>query len=269
MELIRLPQDQDTPPRSERNAAFAWRYAFARARDTRAAGENGQDYLTLLPGEGAFAFALCDGVSQSFYGDIASRFLGDALLDWLSTELPATLDRAEIAGSLAPYLRALTLEATEQVQRQPLPSHLPPMLADVLEEKRKLGSESTFVCGGVEVPSREFPDGRLVLAWMGDSRLRLWAGDAEGTSQLGDSFDTAQRWSSRRGPVGGEPNLFVGTLREAPGLTLLAYSDGLAPLDDSAIPPSDETLRAEMAKADASPASDDISFLELSLASEA
>ena len=99
-----------------------------------------------------------------------------------------------IRAALTIYLRELTGPATEQVQRQPLPSDTPPMLHDVLQEKQALGSVSTFVCG------------RVVLAWMGDFRLRLWQSDDIHAADLRDDFETSQRRSTRRGPVGGDPD---------------------------------------------------------------
>jgi len=264
-EFLRVPQNQETPVQVARGRAVAYRYAYARAAETRAAGDVGQDYLAVREGERSFVFALCDGVSQSFYGDLAARYLGDALVSWLSDDLRSTMEQQTIRADLAACLRDLTGPATELVQRHPLPPDIPPMLRDVLEEKRALGSESTFVCGRLDLADDTFPAGRIVLAWMGDSRLRLWSSGDDPPAALGGVFETAQRWSSRRGLVGGELNVFVAPLAQADRRfsRLVAYSDGLAALDDWGKDPSNRALQDLISRAGEAATSDDISFLEV------
>jgi hypothetical protein len=136
----------------------------------------------------------------------------------------------------------------------------------VLEQKRGKGSESTFVCGRIDLPNATLPQGRLVLAWMGDSRLRVWGPSGERTRELGDRFQTAQRWSSRQGLVGGELNLFVAPIEQNKKreITLLmAYSDGLAPMDKFTDSPKNFTVQDLVERAGEAAASDDIAFLEI------
>lgn len=262
---LTLSQDRETPVQCVRSRVFTYRYAYARSADTAAAGEPGQDYLALRHDDRTFVFALCDGVSQSFYGNLAARLLGDALVDWLWDELPPSGDDAAIGAALNARLLALITPATELVQQYVLPADLAPMLRDVLAQKRALGSDSTFVCGRVDLPGPDLPQGRLILAWMGDSRLRLWGPEGECSAVLGDHFDAAQRWSSRRGPVNGQPNLYVSPLVQNGKpviLSLVVYSDGLSCLDGRQ-PPSNFGLQAAMDDAHDSATSDDISYLEL------
>src|SRR5207253_10209842 len=138
---------------------------------------------------------------QSFFGDIAARLLGDALLVWLWRDIGHDAEVASIRQSLDTRLHSLTGAATEVVQKQQLPSHIPEMLHDVLEQKRAMGSESTFVCGKVTPPSPQSPGGQVVLAWLGDSRLRLWGPQGERTHDLAGAFEKYERWSTLRGPV--------------------------------------------------------------------
>src|SRR5579885_2646318 len=147
---VQVPQDRETPARLERADWIAWRYAYARAAETAGAGELGQDYLAFAVDETAFVFALCDGVSQSFYGDLAARLLGDALCDWLAAAGSIAHDRAAVAHELTAHLEELTGEATRSLANQPLPETVPRRVRDVLVQKRGLGSESTFVCGRIE-----------------------------------------------------------------------------------------------------------------------
>ena len=91
------------------------------------------------------AFALCDGVSQSFFGNLAAQQLGDALIGWLSEAIILLYTAEEIVSNLTDYLENLTESATEIIKKQPLPSDIPEMFREVLEDKRTLGSQSTFV----------------------------------------------------------------------------------------------------------------------------
>jgi len=261
----RVSQDRELPVQVVRGQALAYRFAYARSADSRAAGDAGQDYLAVREGARKFVFALCDGVSQSFYGDLAACYLGDALVAWLEEHLPATTAPETIRKALTAYLQDLTGPATEEVQHRPLPSSIPQMLREVLEEKRALGSESTFVCGCIDLPGAEFPAGRIVLAWMGDSRLRLWMGGDAHPISLGGVFETAQRWSSRRGLVGGTLNVYVTPLQAAGKRVsrLMTYSDGLAAVDTWKEDPSNHAVQSVIARAGEAATSDDVSFLEV------
>lgn len=85
---LKVPQGWESWVQVVRGQALAYRFAYARSADTRASGDVGQDYLAVREGPQTLVFALCDGVSQSFYGDLAARYLGDALVAWLGERLP-------------------------------------------------------------------------------------------------------------------------------------------------------------------------------------
>jgi len=266
-QLLQISQEVETAVEARSGKAFAWRYAYTRSADTIAANDTGQDYLAFEQTDTRFLFALCDGVSQSFYGDIAARYLGDALLEWLKG-LPDKLDLETLTETFGEYLRVLTGRGSELVNQHQLPAGLAPMINEVLEQKRLSGSDTTFVCGLIELPTKAKPEGQMLLAWMGDSRLRFWGPKDERTSELGETFTVAQRWSSRRGAVGGSPNIFLAPLvvagkRQLAGLA--AYSDGLATLDAYPQLPSNQQLQDLISASGASPNSDDISFLEIRL----
>lgn len=261
-----MPQASETQIKWIKGSRLAYRYAYARSADTQAAGEPGQDYLTYHEVGDKLLFALCDGVSQSFYGDIAARILGDALLTWLFEATPTSGDANSVSSSLTRYLTDLTKAATEAVQRQTVPENIPPMLREVLEQKREHGSESTFVCGRIDLPTPQVPEGRVVCAWLGDSRLRIWGPAGERTAEFGDTFRTEQRWSSKQGPVGGQPNLFVSPVVHAGRYVierLLAYSDGLSTLDGQNSALSNFALQDMISEAGEGATSDDISLLEV------
>ena len=252
-----LPQEWETPTQVVRRAGFSYRYSYARSADGQVSGERGQDYLTIREDEQRLTFALCDGVSQSFFGDLAARWVGEALLTWLWEELPSDDHHEKLQVSLAHRLRALAATAQERVNTLPLPEGLAPMVRDVLEEKRALGSQSTFAGGMIDTAAK-----RLILVWMGDSRIRLWGPDGlEHTDELGDTFHTHERWSSHQGLVG-EVHVFTAPLERVSRVA--AYSDGLAQAADSlTTSPSHQALDALITDAGQSSTSDDVSFLEL------
>ena len=73
---VSLSQSSETAVQTAQRDVFAYRCAYRRSADTRTTDDLGQDYLTFYERENTFAFALCDGVSQSFYGGLAARMLG-------------------------------------------------------------------------------------------------------------------------------------------------------------------------------------------------
>lgn len=263
--ITQLSQAVEYAPQYITGERFSYCLAYARATETQTTDSLGQDYLTLCEDGETFTFVLCDGVSQSFYGDLAAKYLGDALLTWLRDLPDALEDTVDFRTALRDTLQALTVTGTRQVQQLSLPSDLPGMLREVLEEKRSLGSEAMFVCGRIDLPNSELPRGRALLAWMGDARLRVWGETRE--LKLPGEFKTEQRWSTRRGPVMSEPHVYAVPLHdgETAITRLMAYSDGLTDLDTWDTLPSDAELSALIAQAKASPLSDDIAFLGLYL----
>jgi hypothetical protein len=262
--IIRLPRDRTTAVTVVARRQFAYRYAYAPSADASTSGEEGEDYLVCREDDTTFVFVLCDGVTQSFLGGLGADVLGDDLMSWLWDRLPSTEDHAEIREALTEHLDALTKTATVEIRRKPLRKDLEPLHREVLDEKRAAGSESMFVCGRIDLAGGECPDGRLVLAWMGDSRIRLWRGQQERTSELGNHFHTAERWSTLHGPLGGKPHVYTAPLRSEPSpiVSVAAYSDGLALLDQHSSLPADFAKDASIQHLFDSPP-DDISFMEI------
>lgn len=263
--IIYLPQNIETPINSIVNQNIGIRYAYARSADTRSTNDPGQDFLGLSYDESSVVFAVCDGVSQSFFGDVAARFLGQSLIDWLQNMPANRHDPEEVREALSGFLHQITGEATKVVQGISLPNDLSPLFRDVLEQKRRLGSESTFICGRIDLPTQN-RDGQILLAWMGDSRLRIWSGETEISEQLPGAFLTQQRWSTRQGPLHGDPHIYVASLErgQPPAIRKLSiYSDGFSLLDgfNEALP--SVTVQKLIEQSWTMSASDDISFLEI------
>jgi hypothetical protein len=256
--ITRVSQERETPAQLVHRRSFSYRYAYARSADNRASGEHGQDYLVLREDDWRLAFALCDGVSQSFFGDLAARLVAEALVEWLWERKLPTDDARAFQAALSEALQGLTPVAREHVRAVSLPEHLPPLVRDVLEHKRAaVGSQTTYVGGLLDASSDS-----LLLTWMGDSRIRFWDWKGtERTGELGDSFHAHERWSSQQGVLG-EVHATVMTLR---GVSrFMVYSDGLATVAghlDSTV--GNRVLEDLIAQLAGFSVSDDVSLLEM------
>lgn len=242
---------------------FSYRYAFAPSADSQKEAEPSQDYLTFVEFRNGVVFAACDGVSQSFFGDLAAQFLGDSLTTWLIETAPPTIDSEILTVSLQTALQDLTTAGTNLVAARPIPNE-PLLLREVLLEKQVRGSETMFACGRLDWPGSEFPEGRILLAWMGDMRLHLWR--ANGLVELGGVHETNQRWSTAKGPVGGSVNLYCRPLelRGNAVTRLIVYSDGLSILDETVDQERlDRSLQRMIDQTGMAPDSDDVTYFEL------
>jgi hypothetical protein len=256
---IRLPQTQEQHTIHISRSGLAYRYAYGRSADSRLADDTGQDYLVIQEDAESLAFALCDGVSQSFMGHLAAQLLGDALVAWFWDKCAVAETIDVPVHELTIFLNELPKIVAHHIQELELPADLPPMVRDVLERKRALGSESTFIAGLINTKTN-----RLLLAWMGDSRVRLWGAHQERTSELGATFHTSERWSTQRGLVG---QLHTMSISLEDVHRIVVYSDGMAVLDgmlEHAL--SNQALDTIIAETADTPTSDDISFLEIDLA---
>ncbi|MCW5873714.1 MAG: protein phosphatase 2C domain-containing protein [Anaerolineales bacterium] len=256
--FIAVSQDVETPTSWITSSSFKLRYAYARAADCQKNGAPGQDYLCFSHDADTVVFALCDGVSQSFYGDLAAMFLGNYLLGWLADAGKKAATAEDLQVYLASKFTGVVAESQKRVSEYILPENLAPIVAQVLEKKRAMGSESTFIGGRID-----FKEGNLKLAWGGDSRLRLWGKGNEVTDTYlpKDSFRTMERWSTHKGVVG-RFHTCVLPLRVID--RILAYSDGFSRLDAiSHLMPQDSAIDMLMHEATQEPSSDDISFMEV------
>ena len=257
----RTDQSQRLPLTTIIGERFSYRFAFDRSADSIKANEPGQDYIAIIAADDRIAFVLCDGVSQSFYGDLAARILGDQLVAWLwENGTDHIQNQSLLTAYLSQFLSQLTEFATQQVSQFVFPPEMSSMLQNVLEKKRALGSEATFTSGLIDLSNE-----RCYLSWMGDSRLRIWDKNGEKTHELlgEEAFQTSERWSTRRGMVG---KLHSALIPMANVIRLTTYSDGLARLDHHLINglSSDQTLTKIIEESKLLAGSDDISFLEIS-----
>lgn len=257
-------QKTETPITSVYQERFTFRYGYARAGETQQADDIGQDYLAFHVENKSFQFVLCDGVSLSFYGNIAAQFLATKLLTWLrSVSVEEARDERTMAVALNAYLDGLVEEATEIVDAYRLPRALSPLLRDVLEEKRKNGSEAMFVCGRVDIVDDWSKQANVFLACSGDMRVRLWDGIQEISCFPYDEEDRHQRWSTKNGLVSGDIKTASSSGMGQPFNRMFVYSDGFAAIDSLRSIPKTERLQNLMVESFSSPTSDDISFLDI------
>lgn len=270
---VTVSQDEETLAHSAQAGPFSLIWAYSRAREAIEYAELGQDYLTFSLDDRECCLVLCDGVSQSFYGELAAQILGDAVLDWLQRpthdrELTPTVD--SIAEDLTDMLHRLTVAATETVERHPLPADAIPLLQEILEAKRRSGSDAMCVAARVRLRDPRTDTYELLTVELGDARLRLWRRGAEQYRSVISTDATDRRWSSRRGLVGGRPLVRLDNMTLADGntVTLVVYSDGLVALDEASGPPDAQEIDHIIQAARQRPNSDDIAILRLDLRSE-
>lgn len=261
-EEIELSQLVDSPLRVVRQGGFFFRFGSLRSADARDRNSGGQDFVAVRHSPRGLVFALCDGVAGSFSGELAALFLGRSVLDWFTDSETENVEPDQVEARLGQYLAGLTTTATRQVQAVSIPQGVAPAIANVLEAKRDLGSEAMFVAGRVDLPGPG-AEGHVALAWMGDMRLRVFHGADDVRLSPRDETATRQRWSTRRGPVAGRPAAWMCRFGPTEPLRILAYSDGLKPLDEIVDPLPDDRLQDMMDSWREGPETDDMSVLEI------
>jgi len=250
----KLPQLKDTPLTTLRTPLGTALYLYARSGDSVASDTVGQDYVTFRYGPRDLVFAVCDGVGQSFMGDLAARIVGDGLVDWLwEAERPA--DPEAFSEAVSAALNAMVGRGSQEVAAFELPAHLPPILVQALENQRAYGSESMFVAGRLHLDEA---DSWIGLCWLGDSPVAAIDIDGE-LVDLGPKGHTSERWNSGSG-VKGPVHTWVGGAANV--ARVAGYTDGLAVNDV----PTDETLVGLMAHWQTSPPGDDASLFDIRLA---
>lgn len=242
-------------PVSRYESRFRCRYGYGRSSDSVNAGESGQDFAALHLDGSVCTFVLCDGVGMSYRGEFAARYLGQSLLAWLNDDV--RLSQAHLSERLQQW----AVTAAAELEQQPIP-HMSSLLLHVLEEKRRRGSQTMYICGRIDLPSR-VKKGKMVLAWQGDSRIRLWNGAEEVGDIFGNTFRTSERWSTIFGTVGGQPHWYETRLSLGEQIRLQMYTDGLADLDPIREHIPDDQLQILLDAKHTNGLDDDVAFLEL------
>jgi hypothetical protein len=263
MPIVTLNQHTDTPARREVSPGLALTYLYDRSRDSKKTNAPGQDFVTFRHEAGRLAFAVCDGVSQSFYGDLAARFLGERLAHWLWAHPSRDWgDQAGFEAALTEALIAWTADGSALVRDKQVNPTLPQIVKDALERKRDNGSEAMFVAGVIDVGARH-----LAACWMGDMCLWLWGEHGEAVPFEEAAWETKERWSTRLGPKSGagqgRPHTLIRALDDV--LRVTVHTDGIGSRAGDLRTISLAGLNRLAADLNAAPASDDLAILDIDL----
>ena len=258
---VEVSMEHETEPRTKHIGGFVARYLYGRSREGREHGAPGQDFIVCAGSSGRVYFAVCDGVSQSFFGNLAARLLGLNLVKWLKTNDAAEQNPAALKADLAKFLTNLTEVGTLEVREFALSDSLGTMLRDVLERKRQDGSESTFACGALA--RQQNGATRMLLAWMGNTEIQLFQreDDTQKLYPLQAQWTDGNRWSTRQGPMG-DIGLFTGEIDKLARVAV--FSDGLQSVGPAfALELNDAQLWQLVTELQEAPSSDDAAWLEI------
>jgi hypothetical protein len=255
--LITLPQNCETeasvewlPAPELPGGIIGLTYLYARSRDSRTAGTTGQDFLAYRWDQDRVIFVLCDGVSQSFYGEIAARFLGERLAEALWTQPQLS------PWAMGELLTMWVTDGSAAVQAKRIGAHLPEMHRVALERKREVGSETMFLAGYVDRVKRV-----LSVYYMGDMTLSLWDHDGESLPIPDAQFLTKERWSTLHGMKNGTVRYHLIPLDPIAHFT--AHSDGVGRYGSRFGSVAQDMLNSMAEELVNQPASDDISVLDI------
>lgn len=254
-------QDSDTQFAREYTPHGAVGFAFNRSHDSFVHKTDGQDYFVFSDSNDKFSFVLCDGVGQSYCGQLAAKFLGDWLFQWLEDLNIEAIHNSDIAIQLTNELNNLSAEAQQMVSDHKLPESLPELLLIALNEQKNYGSEAVFVVGRIDFKSKCSPP-LLSLFWLGDTQFHIF--DKKGGEvEIPGKWVNAERWSTKNG-IRGTDHVNHWSYRLRKEKMLVAHSDGIkSPVNDHLFELVDRPN--EMIKAidglRSSPESDDVSMI--------
>lgn len=271
-------QDRDQEFDYQDFARFDISYLYQRSSDSRTSGTPGQDFLAWNydKHKDVLGFVICDGVGSSFFGNIAAKYLGNQLLNELIFDFgPALEEEYEIrqkstqhnseilsliGEKIAGKLNKWKEEGNKLVYAQELPSDLAPMVRTALEQQRQYGSEAVFLCGRINFVSR-----KIMLVWMGDSKVQIFRSDKSQIpdTMLGGRWVNSDRWSTQKGVKGSQVNVWIENFDQLNITRVIAFSDGLASVEDDIYKFSVVKIKEEVGSLLRSPKSDDISYIDI------
>ena len=267
--LIETNQHDDTFVHHLIDESCQLRLLSLRCQEARDAELSCQDYALVVRrwDQASIAFCVSDGVGGSYRGDFAAHYLTQCLVDWLQA-LP------DLSGNTQPMTKQLEKRlhhwagvGQDELRREALPTGLPDLLREVLEEQRdQHGSETVFFGGRIDYGST-FSDQRkrpvqAIFCWMGNVSAHIFMASnkymLEGNEQGPES--DKNRWSTLRGPRG---ELSVLTMVFDMVDRLIIHTDGLDPMSKELATLDDEALQAKAHELLRSPTNDDMTMLDL------
>lgn len=267
---VTLPQDTDTPPRKEETPVATLLLTSRRSHEGSKSNLPNEDYLAFRYDEECLVVVLCDGVGQSFFGDLAARFLGDKLLEWLWALKPDDIpdnDKggAKLAEKLFNDLHAWTTPATELVKDHPLPKDRATSLRRIaLERKRDDGSASVFACARLDFSAEKTS---CLGFWLGNTRLRFWGARDKALSLASDNTVHHEQWSTAKGPLNSDVvhHIVLPSLAKRKVQRLTLHTDGVHQFEDELSGLTLARLKEILRELKEDVASDDVSLLDVVL----
>src|SRR5918911_5032204 len=113
---------------------------YRRCPDFDAINQPGQDFVTVRVDENYVAGVVSDGVSRSFYGDIAAKHVSE----WLSEALWENREHPLNQHQMSDILVGIEKQVALIVSEVSIPTHLPDIQRTVLEDRRSKGSQTVF-----------------------------------------------------------------------------------------------------------------------------
>lgn len=258
--LLVSDQTRDGLVQAALGEAVTMRLLYQRCHEARAQDLPGQDYARVLgmPNGVSLSLCVCDGVGSSYKGDFAARYVAIRLVDWLDELESLPSETQTFTQQLARQLGQWALEAQAELRARAIPAGITEVVREVLEDLRdEFGSEAVFFAGRIDRPPGASA-ARAVFCWMGNISAYLFTSATEGVYIR--PADDAVRWSTGRG-MRGIPGVRLFALD---GLKrLLIHTDGCDSLSADLPFLSDDDLRARCEAELATPASDDMTILDI------
>lgn len=265
MVLFQSDQREESRIVTDPCGPYRIRHVYARSRETQEHQDMGQDYMTYKAVGNKLMFCVCDGVSLSYYGNLAAKFLGDSLLRFMAnSDCFDQLDMGYTQQRLHQYLQLLTLQASALICNHQVPPHITGIMREVLEEKRVAGSESTFACGKI-ILSPDRTRVQIVVAWLGDTSVRIWHNGEQHAKRLAGDYSMWNRWSTLRGVLGQPSCQYAASTADQHDVVnrIQIYTDGLHAYESWNRVPDDRELRELVDQAYLRPDSDDVAYLDI------
>lgn len=219
-----------------------------------------EDYLAWKSNKNLFVFSLCDGVSKSFLGNVASEFLGSRFLTWL-WDLTSINNFDNLHGEIYTLLDKWRNEGNKLVSDYHLPTNISIAAQNGLQyRKERIGSETVFLCGRIEKLNETKWQGLFIR--MGNVQLQLYDSHGKKLQKFSDDNDK-NRWSTKSGMIGNLEILMTPTHMDFK--QILLFSDGLKHYSDKFNGIKDKQLYKYIGKELSSKENDDITYLEIVL----
>lgn len=266
LQIIESDQQKDSFISTAAGGQVGVRLCSIRCQESQIDSAPNQDYARVVyASQGStLSFCVCDGVGGSYVGNFAARFLAVRLTNYLLTLPGVPRDSRKTALALRKQLKIWTREAQRELSLLNLPSALPALEREILEEQRdRHGSATVFFCGRVDdtpsVVARSAQTLPALFCWMGNVTALIFANPGA-CQQLGDQNNDYNRWSTLSGQQGLLTTRVSSLSRSEP---LVIYTDGLDSLGPRLARFDDKQLQSSMWRLLSSPTSDDMTVLEL------